>query len=245
MNQSTNSKFVPALPDDENINENVPTVPDSGDSTINIYEGVAECAMNDSDNLKTIKIKAKNLAEDNVQKKIADYVYGFMKDRYLTLPDDETLSIANEISNITGVKYSFSDSDDDNLTVRAVVTAQIDSKDIMNYLIRFFKERAELKSQNESLRKENEALKHENEALKHENEDLKLQIDELKCELANNYQNTAQVISKEEITLNKAIQLNPNDAEAYYLRGKFYESHGYHENAQSDFRKAKKLRRKG
>ena len=238
MNQITNSKFVPALPAD---NENVPTVPDSDDKTINIYEGVAECAMNDSDNLKSVKIKAKNLAQDTVQKKIADFVYSFLKDRLLTLPEDETLSIANEISNITGVKYNFIDSDDGNLTVRATVTAQLDSKDIMNYLIRFFKERAELKSQNEALRKEIEYLKR--------------QIAEL----------TPQIISKDKIALAKqksdeawkkfcesdyrgaiklydeAIQLNPNFIGLYFYRGRCHQELGDDKKAEADFEKYKSL----
>lgn len=238
MNQITSSKFVPALPAD---NENAPPVPDSDDKTVNIYEGVAECTMNDSDNLKSVKIKVKDLAQDNVQKKIAAFIYSFLKDRLLTLPEDETLSIANEISNITGVKYNFIDSDDDNLTVRATVTAQLDSKDIMNYLIRFFKERAELKSQNEALRKE---------------------IEDLKRQIANL---TLQTISKDKIALakqksdealksfyigkyedaiklcDKAIQLNPTNGWSYYYRSLCYKNLGNLVKAQEDLSKAEEL----
>lgn len=236
MNQITSSKFVPALPAD---NENAPPVPDSDDKTVNIYEGVAECTMNDSDNLKSVKIKVKDLAQDNVQKKIAAFIYSFLKDRLLTLPEDETLSIANEISNITGVKYNFIDSDDDNLTVRATVTAQLDSKDIMNYLIRFFKERAELKSQNEALRKE---------------------IEDLKRQIANL---TPQVINKDKIALSnkkadeawkkfcesdyrgaiklydEAIQLNPNVGVLYFYRARCHQELGDDKKADADFEKYK------
>ena len=144
VNQNNNSKFVPGLPDDDN--------------TVKIYEGVAECTMSDADTLKNVKVKVKDLATQKVQRKIADYVYSFWKDRYLTLPDDEVLSIANEISNITDVKYNVLGSDD-NVLVRAAVTAQVDDNDVMNYIIKFFKERNELKSQNESLRKEIEDLR--------------------------------------------------------------------------------------
>ncbi len=241
MNQSNNSKFVPTLPDDD-------------DNTVKIYEGVAEFTMSDADTLKSVKVKAKDLATQKVQRKIADYVYAFWKDRYLTLPDDEVLSIANEISNITDVKYNVLDSDD-NVLVRAVVTAQVDDNDVMNYIIQFFKERTELKSQNESLRKENESLRKENE-------DLRRQI-------ANNQQNTSQVVSKDKIVLSEqkliegrklhgkkdytgairlydeAISLNPNNAEAYKNRGKCYQTLGKHEESQADFKKAKSLRKKG
>ena len=40
---------------------------------------------------------------------------------------------------------------------------------------------------------------------------------------------------------NKAIQLNPNFAEAYFGRGKCYEAMGDKAKAQADFAKAKEL----
>lgn len=145
MNQENNSKFVPGLPDDDN--------------TVKTFEGVAECTIDDADTFKNVKSRAKNLAQENVQKKIAEHVYAFWKDRYLTLPNDEALSIAAEISNITDVKYNVQDSDGDNMIIRAAVTAQVDDNDVMNYIIKFFKERAELKSEVENLRKEIDDLK--------------------------------------------------------------------------------------
>ena len=227
MNQNNNSKFVPTLPDDD-------------DNTVKIYEGVAECTMSDADTLKSVKVKVKDLATQKVQRKIADYVYAFWKDRYLTLPDNEVLSIANKISNITDVKYNVLDSDD-NVLVRAAVTAQVDDNDVMNYIIKFFKERAELKIQNEALRKENE--------------DLRRQIAEL----------TPQIINKDKIVLSEqkliegrklhgkkdytgairlydeAISLNPNNADAYHNRGVAFRALGYDGNAKEDFAKAKEL----
>ena len=272
VNQNNNSKFVPGLPDDD-------------DNTVKIYEGVAEFTMSDADTLKSVKLKVKDLATQKVQQKIADYVYGFWKDRYLTLPDDEVLSIANEISNVTDVKYNVLDSDD-NVLVRAVVTAQVDDNDVMNYIIQFFKERTELKSENESLRNEVAELKAQNESLRNEIENLKRQnvslanensalspqnrelnrqLAELKPRLANNQQNTSQVVSKDKIVLSEqkliegrklhgkkdytgairlydeAISLNPNNADAYHNRGVAFRALGYDGNAKEDFAKAKEL----
>lgn len=147
MNQADNSKFAPTLPDDD-------------DNSVKIYEGVAECTINDVDTIKNVKIRASDLAQENLLKKIADYVDHFLEDRLLIFPKDEILSIANEIYKITDVKYNVFDSDD-NLMIRATVTAQVDDNDIMNCLVRFFQERTELKSQNESFRKEIEDLKHQ------------------------------------------------------------------------------------
>ena len=252
MNQEKNSKFVPGLPDDDDnnttTNENFPT---ANDSTINIFEGVAECTVNENDTFKSVKIKAKNLAQDNVQKIIAEYIRDFLKDRYLTLPDDETLSIANEISTIADVEYNVRDSDDD-IVIRATVVAKLDDNDIMNYIIRFFKERMELKSQNEVLRKENEALNS--------------QIDELKHQLSNSQQNNDKIFQEltdhERFVISKirsdkaweligkndyesaiklcnyAIQLNQNNFYAYNNRGISYKNLGQYERAIQDFDKA-------
>ena len=237
MNQADNSKFAPALPDD---NENVPTVPDSNDSTVNIYEGVAECTMNDSDNLKNVKLRAKDLAQENVQKKIAEYIYLFLKDRCLLLPEDETLSVANEISNITEVKYNALDSDDE-ILIRATVTAQINDNDIMNYIIKCFKEGAELKSQNEVLRKENDNLKYKIAELTTQI------ISKDKIALANQKNNEADKLRNKSdyesaIKLySEAIELNPN---AYYLyenRGECYQAIGEYEKAIQDYSEAIKL----
>ena len=111
------------------------------------------------------------------------------------MPDDEVLSIASEICTITDVKYNVFDSDDNTL-IRATVLAQIDDNDVMNYIIQFFKERIDLKSQVEALRKEIEDLKHQidenkdiksqNESLRKENDNLRRQIEELNQHLAKN-----------------------------------------------------------
>ena len=146
MNQENNSKFVPTLPDDD-------------DNTVKTFEGVAECTIDDADTFKSVKLRVKNLAQENVRQKIAEHVCAFWKDRRLTLPADETLSIAAEISNVTDVKYNVQDSDGDKMIIRAAVTAQVDDNDVMNYIIKFFKERTELKSEVENLRKEIDDLK--------------------------------------------------------------------------------------
>ena len=198
MNLPDDKKFVPGLPADDDIDTQTnSSKPDS----IKIYDGVADCPVNDSDAFKNVKLRAKDLAIQKVQQKIADYVYGFWKDRYLTLPDDEVLSIASEICTITDVKYNFIDSDDNTL-IRATVLAQIDDNDVMNYIIQFFKERNELKSQVESLRKENEDLRRqldkvssEKSALSSKNRELNRQITESKCQQDKGY-NIWEEISK-------------------------------------------------
>ena len=159
--------------------------------TIKFFEGVAECLLNDSDTIKDGKIRAKNLAEQNAQQKIVDYIRDFLEFRYLTFPDDEILSIANEIFKISNINYGMKDSGGNEMIIQSAVIAQIDDNDIMNCLVGFFNERTELKSENESLRNEIEMLSKENNALRVENDNLKIKIDEL----------TPQVISKDKFAL--------------------------------------------
>ena len=271
MNQGKSSKFVPALPSDNDIDTQ--TKSDTPNS-IKIYDGVADCAMNDADTIKNVKIRAKDLAQEKLLNKVADCVDGFLRDRLLTFPDDEIFSIANEIYHITDVKYNTFDSDD-NLMIRATVLAQIDDNDIMNCLVRFFKERIELKNQNEALRKENEDLKRQiaeltpqiitkdkiilayqkfYEAKKlYDKKDfegaIKLYSEaiELNPNYAESYNNRGNVyydLGQKIYAIqdySKAIKLNPNYAEAYYNRGVYYENLGQKKEAKADFAKAKKL----
>ena len=160
--------------------------------TIKFFEGVAECLLNDSDTIKDGKIRAKNLAEQNAQQKIVDYIRDFLEFRYLTFPDDEILAITNEILKISNINYDMKDSGND-IIIQSTVTAQIDDNDIMNCLVRFFNERNELKSENDSLSEEIDDLKSQNESLRNEietlgklraeNDNLKRQMEPLHAEI--------------------------------------------------------------
>ena len=264
MNQGKSSKFVPALPSDNDIDTQ--TKSDTPNS-IKIYDGVADCPVNDSDTFKNVKIRAKDLAIQKVQQKIADYVYGFWKDRYLTLPDDEVLSIANEIYHITDVKYNTFDSDD-KMMIRATVLAQVDDNDIMNCLVRFFKERIDLKSQNEDLKRQIAELtpqimtkdkvilanQKNDKALKlcGKNDyegaiklyDEAIQINPYASYMYNNRGGCYQILKQYEKAIqdySKAIELNPNDIWSYRGRGECYKALGEEAKAQADFKKAKEL----
>ena len=184
MNLPDDKKFVPGLPADDDIDTQTKS---STPNSVKIYDGVADCTMHDADTIKNVKIRAKDLAQENLLNKVADYVDGFLRDRLLTFPDDEIFSIANEIYHVTDVKYDVFNSDD-NLMIRATVLAQIDDNDIMNCLVRFFKERIEFKSQIE---------------------DLKRQIADLKQQLTDNQQNNTQV-TKQIVSEDKISPSNQN-----------------------------------
>ena len=264
MNRPESSKYVPGLPADDDIDTptNAPV-----DDSIKIYDGVAECTMNDADTLKSVKSRAKDLAIQKVQQKIADYVYGFWKDRYLTLPDDEVLSIANEICTITDVKYNAFDSDN-NILIRATILAQIDDNDVMNYIIQFFKERNEFKNQNEDLKrqiaeltqqiisKDKIALSNQknNEADKLRNKSdyesaIKLYSEAIKLNpnayyLYENRGECYQILKQYEQAIkdySEAIELHPYISNLYKMRGECYRVLGNDEKAKTDFNKAGEL----
>lgn len=166
--------------------------------TIKFFEGVAECLLNDSDTIKDGKIRAKNLAEQNAQQKIVDYIRDFLEFRYLTFPDDEILAITNEIFKISNINYSMKDSGGNEMIIQSTVIAQIDDNDIINCLVRFFNERTELKSENETLNAEIDDLKSQIEPLRKENESLRklrAKIDDLKSQI--------EPLRKENETLSK------------------------------------------
>lgn len=251
MTNPKSSKFVPTLPDD--VDFNTPTN-SQGDNSIKFYQGIADCTMNDSDNLKNLKVRAKELAIDNVYKKIADYVHGFLKDRLLSFPDDEIIAIANETFKITDVKYNSYDSDDDKIVIRATVNAQIDDNDIMNCLINFFKERIALKSQIEDLKQQidNIDLAQQKfiECYVNGDEDtIKLcsYVIQLYPNFALAYYNRGEAyyrLKKYEQAIqdcDKVIQLCPNFVSAYSFRGDAYKKLGDNAKSQADFEKFNEL----
>ena len=234
MNRPESSKFVPGLPSDDDIDTQTNS---ASSNSVKIYDGVAECTMNDADTIKNVKIRAKDLAQEKLLNKIADYVDGFLRDRLLTFPDDEILAIVNEIYHITDVKYNTFDSDD-NLTIRATVTAQIDDNDIINCLVRFFKERTELKSQNEALRNEIVDLKRRI---------TNLTANDVIISLANQkYEEANKLSSKRDYEgaiklYSEAIEFNMYDYKSCSSRGFAYFCLKQYEKAIQDYDKAIKI----
>lgn len=225
MYQPANSKSVPGLPDEEEIltPNNAPNI-----NSVKIYDGVADCTMNDADTIKNVKIRAKDLAQDNLLKKIADYVDAFLKDRLLTFPHDEILAIANEIYHVTDVKYNMLDSDDYKMMIRATVLAKVDDNDIMNCLVRFFKERTEFKLQIDNLKRQIEEFP------------KKITLANKNYFEANNLRRMGDYKGAMKL-YTEAIELNPNFFD-YSNRGDAYKAIGEEEKAQADFAKAEELR---
>ena len=241
---------------------------DKSPDNLHIYEGVAECTLNDDDTLKNTKQRAKDLAKIDACKKIDDYIQLFFKNKSFNLPEDEISAISIEIANVIDVKYQMQSSDNDNMIVRAAVTVQFDDNDIINHLDKFFRDKSALVEQNEALRQkltelekqqdkdsqQISSLAAQNEELRKENEDLKRQRD-------NNHQINSQVVCEDKLSLSKqkfdvamklygedkiklldeVIELNPNYALAYNNRGNAYQGLKQYERAIQDYSEAIEL----
>ena len=151
--------------------------------------GVAECPINDADTLQNVKNRAKDLAKIDACKKIDDYIQLFFKNKGFKLPEDEISAISIEISNIVDVKYNFQSSDNDNMAIRANVTAQFDDNDIIDRIHKFFRDKSALVEQNEGLRQKLTKLEKQQDkdsqqisSLRTENEELKQKLAESKSQ---------------------------------------------------------------
>ena len=125
---------------------------DKSPDNLHTCEGVAECPVNDDDTLKNTKQRVKDLAKIDACKKIDDYIQLFFKNKSFNLPEDEISAISTEIANVIDVKYQMQSSDNENMIIRAAVTAQFDDNDILNHLDKFFRDKSALVEQNEALR---------------------------------------------------------------------------------------------
>ena len=185
---------------------------DKSPDNLHICEGVAECPVNDDDTLKNTKQRVKDLAKIDACKKIDDYIQLFFKNKSFNLPEDEISAISTEIANVIDVKYQMQSSDNENMIIRAAVTAQFDDNDILNHLDKFFRDKSALVEQNEALRQKLTKLEKQQDkdfrkisSLTAENEALRKEIEDLKRQLANtqpnNNQSTRKLTDKEKITL--------------------------------------------
>ena len=223
MNQGKSSKFAPALPNDDSIK---------------IYEGVAECTVNDSETLNDAKIRVKLLAEQSVQEKVAEYIKSFTKNKNFTLSDNEIKSITASVLKFVNVRYG-------KTIINAFVTAQLDDNDISDWLNKYSQEKTALVAQNEELKRQIAEL------------EQKLAIYESKSQ-TQNQTTEPEIKSKEDLAwelfrsndfrgaiklYNDLIRTNPNRAGYYFCRSRCYEGLREYSKAQADRKIYDELRR--
>ena len=210
-----------------------------------IFEGVSECVLNDSETLYAAKLRAKQLAEQNAREKVAKNIKEFTKGRNYTFSDKETATIADSVLKFTDVQYS-------KAIICANVTAQFDEKDILDWLSKYSQEKTALVAQNDELRRkvaelEQKLSKYEiqtsqNVKIPSTNSSTKNNLDLASQKSDEAYKLLLRGDYRGAIKLyDEAIQLNPNDSWIYHNRGTAYKTLGKYQQAIQDFSKAIQL----
>ena len=223
-----------------------------------IYTGEGSYIMSEGENLSVAKERAKADAMRNAAEKAGTYVKSYSRSKNFELEEDiiETMT-ANILKLVEAPKFlPYEQLDNlEGLLIRVIVKVQIDDSDINRWLNKDDSEKSTLVSQMEALRKANE--------------EQARQIAELKRQLANNPNDREQITKKFETEdkiflsnqkveegwklfskgdyngaknlFDEAVQLNSDNAQAYYGRGTSYGELKQNERAIQDFSKAIQL----
>ena len=226
---------------------------------VQTYTGEGRYAMSEGENLGVSKERAKADAMRNAAEKAGVYVRSFSRSKNFELIDDEIITMTSTILQLVG-EPQFTHEPLDNLEgflIRATVTVKIDSDDVLRWLNKDSQERATLIAQNEALRKANEAQERQIAELKRQlaqatTAEAKEQITqkfeaEDKIFLSNQKVDEATKLFQQKKfneakkIYDEAINLNPNNAQAWYGRGTSYGSMKKYGRAIPDFDKAIEL----
>ena len=216
------------------------------------YTGVGEYYMSDFETPEIAKQRAKQRAERNACEKAGVYVKSFSRTINFELDEDVIETMTSGILKIVDVQYHRENSDDTTL-FRVTIQAQIDDADITKWLKKDSQEISTLVSQNEALRKSNEELARQIAELKKQIPQAKTEADkeritqefaaEDKKFLSNQKVDEAWKFWEQKdfnsaISLfDEAINLNSENAQAWYGRGTAYASLKQYERAIQDFNK--------
>ena len=227
-------------------------------STVNaevkIYEGTDEYIMSEFETVDMGKQRAKQKAERAAQEKAGVFIESNTEVVNMMVTKDEVRTMTGGILRIVEVpQYKLTPLEDGkSFIVQATVKAQIDTDDITKWLNRGTAERSELVAQNIELQKAIAAQD--------------AQIAELKRQLAAKPQDAEKIsvqfaaedkvfLSNQQLTeagklyynsdfrgasafCTKAIELNPDNATAYSIRGAIYYRLNDFNSAAADFNKA-------
>ncbi|MBD3879654.1 MAG: tetratricopeptide repeat protein [Quinella sp. 1Q5] len=217
------------------------------------YTGSDEYIMSEFETIDIAKQRAEQKAIRNAQEKAGVYVESNTEVVNMMVTKDEIQTMTAGILKVTDVQYQLAPlQDGKSLIVKATVKAEIDSDELANYLNRPAGERADLVAQNLELQKAIAAQD--------------AQIAELKRQLADKPQDKAIVIeqfaaedkiflSNQQLTeagklyyqgnlsgaanhCTQAIELSPDNATAYSIRGAIHYKLNDFNSALADFNKA-------
>ena len=223
---------------------------------VKTYEGTDEYIMSEFETIDVAKQRAKQKAERAAQEKAGVFVESNTEVVNMMVTKDEVRTMTGGILKIVDVQYQLTPlADGKSLIIRATVKADIDSDDIDKWLNRDTGERSELVAQNIELQKAIAAqdeqiaeLKRQLEAKPQDAEKISEQFaaedkifrsNQLLTEAGKFYYNGDLNGALARCT--QAIELNPDNATAYSIRGAINYRQNNFNGAVADFNKATEL----
>lgn len=223
------------------------------DAEVRTYEGTDEYIMSEFETIDVAKQRAKQKAERAAQEKAGVFVESNTEVVNMMVTKDEIVTMTGGILKVVDVQYDVKPLTNANgFIIRATVKADIDSDDVAKWLNRGAGERSDMVARNLELQKAVAAQD--------------AQIAELKRQLAEKPQDaekiSAQFAAEDNVFLSnqrlvdagklyykgdlngaiayctQAIQLSPDNATAYSIRGALYYRRNNFNGAIADFNKA-------
>ena len=224
---------------------------------IKTYEGVGEYLMSDFETFDVAQQRAKQRAEQSACEQAGVYVESRTEVADAQIKHDEILTMTSGILKIVDVKFKREFVDDSTTRIRATVKANIDSKDITQWLAKGADERSYLVAQNEKLRRANAEQDKQIADLKKQLADVKTRQDkdritkrfatEDKIFLSNQkYEQGLNFLQRDdyrraENLFTQAVELNPENVFAYGVRGTLHYNLKNYDKAIADFDRAAQL----
>lgn len=222
---------------------------------VKTYNGTGEYIMSEFETLDVAKQRAKQIAERNAQEQAGVYVNSYTKVKNAQVTDDEIVTMTNGIMNVIDVQYNLLPlSDGKSINIRASIKTNINTDDINKWLDKGIEERSSLAAQNKELQKANAEQEKLIASLRKQLADVKTQKDREKITreyaaadkmfLSNKkFEEAGKYYEKNDfravISLcSQAIEINPNNANAYGGRGIAYAHFKDFNRAIVDFSKA-------
>ena len=224
---------------------------------VKTYEGVGEYYMSDFETPNVAQQRAKQRAEQNACEQAGVFVKSVSRSINSRIVEDEIIAMTSGILKVVDVQYHRENFDNNTTLIRATIKAQIDSDDVLKWLNKDSQERATLEQQYAEIRKAYAEQEKQIAELKRQLANVKTPQDEERI--------TQQFAAEDKIFLanqkvdegwklwgekdfagaaklfDEAVQLNSNNAEAYFGRGTAYGYLGQNERAIQDFDKAIEL----
>ena len=208
----------------------------NANAEIKTYSGIGEYIMSEFETLDVAKQRAKQKAERDAQEQAGVYVNSYTKVKNSQVTEDEIITMTNGILSVTDCQFNLIRlSDGKSINIRAAIKANIDTEDINKWLEKGVQERSELANQNKELQNENIKQEKMIDDLKKELANVKTQRDREritrefaaadKIFLSNRkFEEAGKFYEKDDFEnvikfCTQAIELNPNNANAYGGRG--------------------------